>query len=674
MSYPIPSKMWQRVSILALFLLIPSVGLAVLHQSGTIAIPANRSSANKSILPNNPDYQALQALVNNYSCVVTVQNFGTSPITRTEFATVLNSCLDATNSTTVAEADQKILQRLQREFTSELATLNNSINEIQADSNLTSSPTREAIQAPSVSKVRPSGMPSSTSAQDQAFGSSSSPRQNRSSNIEPRMVAPVPEPPTGTTFNTENYNRIEDNSFHRVSDEPLSTFSIDVDTASYSNMRRFITQGQLPPKDAVRIEEMINYFSYDYPQPRGNRPFSVNTEVTTAPWNPQHKLVQVGLQGKRLESENLPASNLVFLIDVSGSMNQPAKLPLVKQSLRLLVNELRPQDRVSLVVYSGNAGLVLPATSGDEKAEILAAIDRLEAGGSTAGGQGIELAYKIAKESFLKSGNNRVILATDGDFNVGISSDGELTRLIEQKRDQGIFLTVLGFGTGNYKDGKMEQLANKGNGNYAYIDTLLEGKKVLVHDIRGTLFTIAKDVKIQVEFNPAKVQGYRLIGYENRLLQNQDFNDDKKDAGEIGSGHSVTALYEVIPTGVDSDVKLPEVDSLRYQRPAVTTPADNEMMLVKLRYKLPEDSTSQLITQTISDRDFKANQSPSRNLRFAAAVATFGMVLRDSEYKGNADLDLVMNLASQARGEDEEGYRAEFIRLVEQSRGLMTRR
>ncbi|MDP5016876.1 MAG: VWA domain-containing protein, partial [Dolichospermum sp.] len=361
----------------------------------------------------------------------------------------------------------------------------------------------------------------------------------------------------------------------------------------YSNMRRFITQGQLPPKDAVRIEELINYFTYNYPQPTGNKPFSVTTEVTAAPWNPQHKLVQVGLQGKRLESETLPPSNLVFLIDVSGSMGEADKLPLVQQSLKLLVNKLRPEDRVSLVVYAGNAGVVLPATPGNQKTKILAAIDRLQAGGSTAGGQGIELAYKIAKQNFLKSGNNRVILATDGDFNVGVSSDAELTRLIEQKRDQGIFLTVLGFGTGNYKDGKMEQLADKGNGNYAYIDTLLEAKKVLVNDIRGTLFTIAKDVKIQVEFNPAKVQAYRLIGYENRLLQNQDFNDDKKDAGEIGSGHSVTALYEIIPTGTKSDVKLPEVDPLRYQRSGVTATdtADNEIMLVKLRYKSPQDST-----------------------------------------------------------------------------------
>lgn len=689
MSYPIPSKTWQRVSILTLLLLIPTVGIAVLNQSLTKAIPTNSTTSANSILPNHPNYQALQALVNNYSCVVSVSNFGTFPVTRTEFATVLNSCsqrineLIANNPTTVAQTDLQTLQRLQKEFAPELAILNNPKEEdkLEARSDIApTQPTRERIQDQSIRKTKPSGVPMPLLPRIPA-GSPVMSTVNRPSiskiqagNSINALVAP--EPQTGGKFNTENYNRIDDNPFHRVGNDPLSTFSIDVDTASYSNMRRFITQGQLPPKDAVRIEEFINYFTYNYPQPTGNRPFSVTTEVTAAPWNPQHKLVQVGLQGKRLENETLPPSNLVFLIDVSGSMGEPDKLPLVQQSLKLLVNKLRPEDRVSLVVYAGNAGVVLPATPGNQKTKILAAIDRLQAGGSTAGGQGIELAYKIAKQNFLKSGNNRVILATDGDFNVGVSSDAELTRLIEQKRDQGIFLTVLGFGTGNYKDGKMEQLADKGNGNYAYIDTLLEAKKVLVNDIRGTLFTIAKDVKIQVEFNPAKVQAYRLIGYENRLLQNQDFNDDKKDAGEIGAGHSVTALYEIIPTGTKSDVKLPEVDPLRYQRSGVTAidTADNEMMLVKLRYKLPQDSTSQLITQTIKDSEFNANQTPSTNLRFAAAIATFGMILRDSEYKGNANYDLVMKLATQGQGEDQEGYRGEFIRLVEQSRELMTRK
>lgn len=678
MSYPIPSKMWQRVSILTLLLLIPTVGIAVFRQSMTNAIPTNSTTSANSILPNHPNYQALQTLANNYSCVVSIPNFGNLPVTRTEFATVLNTCsqrlneLIASNPTTVAQTDLQTLQRLEKEFAPELAILNNSqdADKLEATTNIAPiQPTRERIQDQSIRKTKPSGVVPPSSPVMSTVNRRQISKIQAGSSIN-ALVAP--EPQTDRKFNTENYNRIDDNPFHRVGNDPLSTFSIDVDTASYSNMRRFITQGQLPPKDAVRIEELINYFPYNYPQPTGNRPFSVTTEVTSAPWNPQHKLVQVGLQGKRLESETLPPSNLVFLIDVSGSMGEADKLPLVQQSLKLLVNKLRAEDRVSLVVYAGNAGVVLPATPGNQKTKILAAIDRLQAGGSTAGGQGIELAYKIAQQNFLKSGNNRVILATDGDFNVGVSSDAELTRLIEQKRDQGIFLTVLGFGTGNYKDGKMEQLADKGNGNYAYIDTLLEAKKVLVNDIRGTLFTIAKDVKIQVEFNPAKVQAYRLIGYENRLLQNQDFNDDKKDAGEIGAGHSVTALYEIIPTGTKSDVKLPEVDPLRYQRSGVTTQdtADNEMMLVKLRYKLPQDSTSQLITQTIKDSDFQVNQTPSTDLRFAAAVATFGMILRDSEYKGNANYDLVMQLATQGQGEDTEGYRGEFMRLVEKSRDL----
>jgi Ca-activated chloride channel homolog len=619
MSYPIPSKMWQRVSIVALLLLIPSGGIAILRQSATVAVPTNQTpptSITTSILPNQPDYQALQALVQKYSCVVSVPNFGTLPVTRTEFAIVLNDCLNRSNeliangSKIVTPADMQTLQRLQTEFAPELVTLKNSLDELQAPNPTTpTQTTRERIQTEPTRKIQalptaplPS-IRSNSSVQDQVVNRAYRGNVQQAGSSIGRVA---PEPQTDSRFNTENYNRIDDNPFHRVGNEPLSTFSIDVDTASYSNLRRFITQGELPPKDAVRIEEMINYFTYNYPQPKGERPFSVTTEVAAAPWNPQHKLVEVGLQGKRLESETLPPSNLVFLIDVSGSMDDPNKLPLVQQSLKLLVNKLRPEDRVSLVVYAGNAGLVLPATPGSQKSKILGAIARLEAGGSTAGGQGIELAYKIAKQNFLKSGNNRVILATDGDFNVGVSSDADLTRLIEQKRDQGIFLTVLGFGTGNYKDGKMEQLADKGNGNYAYIDTLLEAKKVLVNDLRGTLFTIAKDVKIQVEFNPAKVQAYRLIGYENRLLQNQDFNDDKKDAGDIGAGHSVTALYEIIPTGVKSDVKLPEVDPLRYQHSGETASntADNELMQVKLRYKLPQDSTSQLITQTIPDDDF----------------------------------------------------------------------
>ncbi len=465
--------------------------------------------------------------------------------------------------------------------------------------------------------------------------------------------------------NTEGYSAIDENPFLRPASNPLSTFSIDVDTASYSNIRRMITAGTKPPKDAVRLEEFINYFPYNYSQPQGDQPFSVSTGVTKAPWNQQHKLVRIGLQGQQLATP--PPSNLVFLLDVSGSMNAPNKLPLLKQSVCLLVQQLSAQDKVSIVVYAGNAGLVLPPTSGDQKQKIMAAIDQIEAGGSTAGGEGIELAYKQAQAALIKGGNNRVILATDGDFNVGASSDGELVRLIEQKRDRGIFLTVLGFGTGNYKDSKMEQLADKGNGNYAYIDTIGEAKKVLGEDLRGTLFTIAKDVKIQVEFNPAKVQAYRLIGYENRTLRDQDFNDDRKDAGEIGAGHRVTALYEIVPTGVN-DVKIPAIDPLKYQKvdPKVaispSPSGSNELMQVKLRYKAPDGDTSKLITQPILDQVTDADA----DTQFAASVALFGMILRDSQYKGQAGIPDVLRLAQAGQGDDRNGYRSEFIRIVKQ--------
>jgi Ca-activated chloride channel family protein len=469
---------------------------------------------------------------------------------------------------------------------------------------------------------------------------------------------------------TEEYNLIQENPFQRVSANPLSTFSIDVDTASYSNVRRFINEGQLPPKDAVRIEELINYFTYDYPQPKGDRPFSITTEVSQAPWNPNHKLVQIGLQGKRISTENLPPSNLVFLLDVSGSMDEPNKLPLLKSALRLLVNQLTEKDRVSVVVYAGSAGLVLTPTPGNEKSKILAAIDGLQAGGSTAGGEGIQLAYALAKRSFIPSGNNRVILATDGDFNVGVSSDAELVRLIEDYRKRGIFLTVLGFGMGNLKDAKMEQMADKGNGNYAYIDSLQEAKKVLVSQMAGTLLAIAKDVKIQVEFNPAKVQAYRLIGYENRLMRSQDFNDDTKDAGELGAGHTVTALYEILPVGVKSDVKLPDVDALKYQQQTVAPAASgSELLQVKLRYKAPKETASQLIAQPVVDAGVKLEKA-SDNFKFSAAVAEFGMILRESEYKGNANFNQVLALSSQSKGADLSGYRAEFIRLVERSKAL----
>ena len=399
-------------------------------------------------------------------------------------------------------------------------------------------------------------------------------------------------------YNTEEYNRIYDNEFKDSKKDPLSTFSIDVDKASYSNVRRFITQNQLPQPDAVRIEEMINYFSYNYPKPVNNQPFSITTEYADCPWNKNHQLIHIGLQGKQIELDNLPANNLVFLLDVSGSMNSEDKLPLLKSGLRLLVEQMRPQDKVAIVVYAGAAGVVLPSTSGDHKDRIYDALEKLEAGGSTAGGEGILLAYKTAKENFLSKGNNRIILATDGDFNVGVSSDGELTRLIEEKREEGVFLSVLGFGTGNYKDSKMEQLADKGNGNYAYIDNILEAKKVLVKEMGGTLLTIAKDVKLQIEFNPAKVKAYRLVGYENRLLNNEDFNDDKKDAGELGSGHTVTAIYEIIPAG--SDELVASIDNLKYQEVAKHSSSEsNEVMTIKFRYKEPKESTSQLISHIV---------------------------------------------------------------------------
>jgi Ca-activated chloride channel homolog len=464
--------------------------------------------------------------------------------------------------------------------------------------------------------------------------------------------------------NTESYNAIDESPFQRPTQAPLSTFSIDVDTAAYSNARRMINSGQLPPKDAIRIEELLNYFAYRYPQPQNNAPFSVNTEVTQAAWNPQHKLVRIGLKGKQLQE--IPPSNLVFLIDVSGSMNAPNRLPLVQRSLCLLTQQLSANDRVSLVVYAGNAGMVLPPTPGDQKDKIYDAIDRLRAGGSTAGGAGIELAYKEAQKSFMQGGNNRVILATDGDFNVGASSDAEMIRLIERHRDKGIFLTVLGFGMNNYKDSKLEQLADRGNGNHAYIDTYNEAKKVLSTDLRGTLFTIAKDVKIQVEFNPAKVQAYRLIGYENRALKDQDFNDDRKDAGEIGAGHSVTALYEIIPIGITPNVKLPTIDDLKYQMPQVaTSPSNpNELMQVKLRYKEPTGNSSSLITQPILDQMNPIDRA-SMDTQFASAVAMFGLLMRDSEFKGSTSIPEILKLAKQSKGADPESYRQEFIQLVE---------
>jgi Ca-activated chloride channel homolog len=472
-------------------------------------------------------------------------------------------------------------------------------------------------------------------------------------------------------FNREGYDNISENKFLKATDNPLSTFSIDVDAASYSNVRRFLNQGQLPPAGAVRIEEMVNYFKYEYPQPTNNDPFSINTEISDAPWNKEHKLVLIGLQGKKIPTENLPASTLTFLIDVSGSMQGAERIGLVKASMKMLIDQLREQDKVSIVVYAGAAGLVLPPTSGANKTKIKEAIDNLEAGGSTAGGAGIKLAYKTAKENFAKGGNNRVILCTDGDFNVGESSDDAMERLIEEERKSGVFLTVLGYGMGNYQDAKMQKLADKGNGNHAYIDGITEAKKVLVNEFGGTLFTIAKDVKLQIEFNQAKVQGYRLIGYENRMLAKEDFNNDKKDAGELGSGHTVTALYEVIPVGIESDF-LNSVDPLKYQKETVDnkkTSKTDEIMTVKFRYKAPDGDVSKLIEHPVMDKQIPIAKT-SDNFRFAASVAQFGMLIRNSEFKSNASYTDVLNLARKAKGNDEEGYRSEFVRLVESAQLL----
>lgn len=463
--------------------------------------------------------------------------------------------------------------------------------------------------------------------------------------------------------NTENYAHITENAFKKAGDAPLSTFSIDVDAASYSNMRRFINTGNLPPKDAIRIEEMINYFDYSYEQPKGNDPVNIVTEIGTAPWNPKHRLVHIGLQAKTIPNQHLPASNLVFLIDVSGSMEDSNKLPLLVSSLRLLTDNLREQDKVAIVVYAGNSGLVLPSTSGEDKQTIKDALNKLSAGGSTAGGAGIKLAYKVATDNFIKGGNNRIILATDGDFNVGASSDADMQTLIEEKRKSGVFLTVLGFGMGNYKDSKMEVLANKGNGNYAYIDNINEARKVLINEFGGTLFTVAKDVKLQIEFNPKKVRAYRLIGYENRLLNNEDFNDDQKDAGEMGAGHTVTALYEIIPVGVESKFSK-TTDDLKYQKNSSSSNYAHEMLTVKLRYKSPDGNKSKLLQQAVLDQYQDKLNKTSDNFRFSASVAMLGMLLRQSEFVQESSFEQAILLAEGAKGKDKESYRAEYIKLA----------
>ncbi|MET0390963.1 MAG: VWA domain-containing protein, partial [Polyangiales bacterium] len=467
-------------------------------------------------------------------------------------------------------------------------------------------------------------------------------------------------------FTTERYAHAADNAFHDTQDTPLSTFSIDVDTAAYANVRRFLREGRLPPTDAVRIEELVNYFAYDYPEPKSDEPLSVTTDVGAAPWAPEHRLLRIGLKTRAIDSSHAPPNNLVFLIDVSGSMASADKLPLLKRGLSMLASNLRPQDRVAIVVYAGSSGLVLPSTRGSQRDEILAALDRLDAGGSTNGAAGIQLAYRVAREHFVEGGTNRVILATDGDFNVGTTSEGELVRLIEDERRSGVFLTVLGFGRGNLNDSGMESLADHGNGSYAYIDSIAEAHKVLVREAGSTLVTVAKDVKLQVEWNPVRVARYRLIGFENRLLAARDFNDDKKDAGELGAGHTMTALYEIVPHTANMRA---EVDPLKYQAqtPSVAATSD-ELMTLKIRYKQPSDDASRLVTQTI--RDAEARAEPATDTRWAAAVACFGMVLRGSEHKGNASVERCAGLARGAVGADKTGQRHELVALMEQAKQL----
>ncbi len=467
-----------------------------------------------------------------------------------------------------------------------------------------------------------------------------------------------------TDEHTEDYNPFVENPFENPKSEPLSTFSIDVDNASYTNIRRFINNGQEVPKNAVRVEEMVNFFKYSYEQPKGEDPFSIQTEYSDAPWNPKHKLLKIGLQGKTIPTEKLPASNLVFLIDVSGSMDEENKLPLLKQSLKILVNELRKEDKVSIVVYAGAAGMVLPPTSGDDKKTIIDALEKLNAGGSTAGGEGIELAYKTAQENFIKNGNNRVILATDGDFNVGKSSNADMETLIEEKRKSGVFLTCLGYGMGNYKDSKMQTLANKGNGNHAYIDNIQEANRFLGKEFKGTLFAIAKDVKIQIEFNPKHVQSYRLIGYEKRKLKTEDFTNDAIDAGELGSGHTVTALYEIIPVGVNSEFagKTPDLKYTNAQEN--NTSYNDELATIKFRYKKPDGEKSIELTNVVGNKSIPLNAA-SNDFKFSAAAAWFGLKLRDSNLIPNKSLNDIKKLAKEGLSNDEEGYKAEFIRLVD---------
>lgn len=538
-------------------------------------------------------------------------------------------------------------------------------------------PAAPAERALAESETYPSGAAKSASA-DNFYGSQTLNLQRDQpfpevSRIAEDLVMDEEAAVSGETFSNEEYQRIDENRFFLTREEPLSTFSIDVDTASYANVRRFLSRGSLPYPDAVRIEELVNYFTYDYPRPEGDDPFSFTTELARCPWNQEHQLLLVGLQGRSVDLRDVPPANLVFLLDVSGSMGVENKLPLLKEALGLLVDTLNQDDRIAIVAYAGAAGLVLPPTPGNNREAILAAMDNLEAGGSTAGGAGIELAYRTALENLRPGGNNRVILATDGDFNVGASSQGELTRLIEEKRDLGIYLTVLGLGMGNYKDSTMESLADRGNGNYAYIDTLNEARKVLVDQQQSTLFTIAEDVKIQIEFNPLKVESYRLLGYENRILAAADFSDDTKDAGEIGAGHSVTALYEIIPAGPEAASD--ESSALRYQTSRINEEiaGSGELGFIQFRYKNPGEDQSRLISSPIPGNPTPFGKASS-NLQFAATVAEWGSLLRGSEYGDKDPLERLMATAGANLGEDRFGYRREFLELLVKTDEILTAR
>ena len=527
-----------------------------------------------------------------------------------------------------------------------------------------------AVPAPTVDAVRSDRRVRRTGAQTAAIPPGIARPAFAPSVAPARKMAGTPYARARTGWNREQYDRIDENPFVAVTAAPRSTFSLDVDRASYANVRRFLHEGARPPVDAVRLEEFVNYFPYHNPDPADGEALAVTTEVGPAPWRPDHELVRVALQARRSDPATLPPSNLVFLVDVSGSMFEPDKLPLVKQALGVLVARLRPVDRVALVAYAGNAGLVLPSTSGEHKARILAAIDALEAGGSTAGGEGLELAYQVARANARPGANSRVILATDGDFNVGVSSDAELERLIEAKRAEGTYLTVLGFGEGNLQDAKMKKLAKRGNGNYAYVDDLPEAEKVFGQELGGTLVTVANDAKLQVEFNPAAVRSYRLLGYEGRLLRDEDFADDRKDAGDVGAGHAVTALYEIVPSGAPAEDTARGVAPLRYGALAGSYPARGmggaELLYVQLRYKRPGESTSRLVTQVTYAPRRAAGAVPSADFRFASAVAEFGMLLRGSEYRGRASAAQVIGVAREAIGDDPGGHRAEFVGLVQE--------